>query len=544
MKFTKAIVPAALVGLAAVLTVPSLIAFATIPGINRNANQIGFQIWPTSFVDVNANDNAVADANFPGATGASLAIWKAAVEWNSELRGGNGNGDPLQVGSLGSGNSNFDWMYHGNVTSTDGPNCNVVYSTTTSLGAGTYAQTTYIIGQPGWTIAFDDSATNNWNWQDGPGNQTGFLKPDIQGVATHEFGHALGLAHSADSNATMFATAVEGATPGERTISSDDISGVQSLYSVKSGTKPKITGVTGNVYIFGFITITGQNFSATNNEVWFSQDYAGVPENNSPPVPVKVTNVPSTGGGTSITVQVPNGVVKGDIIVRAPGASGDQTIKSAPFPFNLQPPPPFPVISSVTPDPIAAAAGVLPVLTINGINFSTATSVHLGTRTYTTGQFVIVNSSKITVDFNPPPLDGGAQLVSVTNASGTSPGFPVTINLPVNNYLLSDKINPAAGTNVTFYCCGPAPGEFPAIAYSQCITPLPIPPYFTLSIGGCFDVNFLEGNPLLGTAGTSEYTVTVPNDFHGVVFLQFVRLNLITIALPSTVSNVLTLIVP
>lgn len=542
MKPSRLFLPALVLGAAALITIPAVEAFNVINGVFRNADQTGFQTFSTSFADASANDNPTADNNFPGQTGSALSIWKAAVEWNSELRGNNGNGDPLNPGGLGSGNANFDFMYHGNVTSTGGQNSNVVFATNSTLGAGVYAVTGYIIGQAGWQIAFDDSPNNGWIWQDGPGNQTNFLRPDIQGVATHELGHALGLAHSADPNATMIAAAAETQTPAMRSINNDDIGGIQSIYGVKSATKPKITAISGNVYIFGFITITGTNFAATGNEVWFTKDYAGTPEVNTPPTPVKVTNISSN--GTSLTVQIPNGVTKGDVIVRVPGSNGDHSVKSAPFPLNLQPPPPYPVVSSVSPDPIAAASSSPPVLTINGINFSTATSVSVGTRVYPTGQFVIVNGSKITVDFNPPPNESGLVNVSVTNPSGTSAGFPVTINLPANNYIFANKTNPAAGTDVTFYCCGPAPGEFPAIAYSQCLTPLPVPPYFTLSIGGCFDVNFLEGNPFLGPAGTSEFTVTVPSTFHGIVFLQFVRLNVINIALPSSVSNILTLIVP
>ena len=54
------------------------------------------------FEDVAANDNLAPDPMFPGATGAPLAIWKAAAEWGSTLHG-DGTGDPTQFDGLGSG---------------------------------------------------------------------------------------------------------------------------------------------------------------------------------------------------------------------------------------------------------------------------------------------------------------------------------------------------------------------------------------------------------------------------------------------------------
>lgn len=52
---------------------------------------------------------------------------------------------------------------------------------------------------------------------------------DLQNLFTHEIGHFLGLAHSADSKATMFATSI----PGEvrkRSLSPDDQSGICAIY--------------------------------------------------------------------------------------------------------------------------------------------------------------------------------------------------------------------------------------------------------------------------------------------------------------------------
>lgn len=54
-------------------------------------------------------------------------------------------------------------------------------------------------------------------------------KHDLQNSMAHEFGHALGLEHSDDSEATMAATTSEGET-AKRDLHPDDVLGVVSLY--------------------------------------------------------------------------------------------------------------------------------------------------------------------------------------------------------------------------------------------------------------------------------------------------------------------------
>lgn len=57
---------------------------------------------------------------------------------------------------------------------------------------------------------------------------------DLLTVAAHEIGHTLGLAHSGDPNALMFASY----SGPRRFLSEDDIAGVQDLYGVGSGPDP------------------------------------------------------------------------------------------------------------------------------------------------------------------------------------------------------------------------------------------------------------------------------------------------------------------
>jgi Matrixin len=51
----------------------------------------------------------------------------------------------------------------------------------------------------------------------------------IEDIAAHEFGHALGLGHSAVAGATMYPS-VSSCSTGNRLLDSDDIAGVEALY--------------------------------------------------------------------------------------------------------------------------------------------------------------------------------------------------------------------------------------------------------------------------------------------------------------------------
>jgi hypothetical protein len=51
----------------------------------------------------------------------------------------------------------------------------------------------------------------------------------IEDIAAHEFGHALGLGHSASTSATMYPS-VSTCNMSNRSLDADDIAGVQALY--------------------------------------------------------------------------------------------------------------------------------------------------------------------------------------------------------------------------------------------------------------------------------------------------------------------------
>ena len=60
-------------------------------------------------------------------------------------------------------------------------------------------------------------------------NQTGCVRIDIQNTVTHEAGHSIGLDHTTDPTATMYATAPEGET-SKRQLHNDDIQAICDIY--------------------------------------------------------------------------------------------------------------------------------------------------------------------------------------------------------------------------------------------------------------------------------------------------------------------------
>ncbi len=74
---------------------------------------------------------------------------------------------------------------------------------------------------------------------DGPpcpeGQTAGCVATDVQNTATHEIGHMLGLDHTRDRNATMFASAPRGET-SKRHLGEDDVAGICHIYPAGSPT--------------------------------------------------------------------------------------------------------------------------------------------------------------------------------------------------------------------------------------------------------------------------------------------------------------------
>ena len=302
-------------GLLALILWPAsdLSAYTTLGGTLPQSER-GVRVY-NNFADPTANDNDVEHPNFPGALGVEVSIWKACIEWSSRLYA-DGTGDPAQNGSLGSGGANFDTFWGGNASSVGGSNDNIM-SAVTSCSPGVLAYCETPISN-GWRIRFCDSH----NWSDGPGY--GIFGYCLQGVGCHEYGHALGLGHSASNPATMYPT-ISGTGLGQRSIYSDDIAGVQYLYGVTDSNKCEITAA---AVIGDTISITGNNFSNNNNEVWFTR--AAVTSSGTDPR-LRVQGLSSSGG--TITLNIPSGAGPGVVMVKRSGSGGDDL--SNPWPSSL-----------------------------------------------------------------------------------------------------------------------------------------------------------------------------------------------------------------
>ena len=156
------------------------------------------------------------------------------------------------------------------------------------MGAGTLAVTFLPPPANGGTDAGDILLNSNVNWQINSNY-------DLMTVVAHEFGHALGLGESTVSAAVMYGT-YNGI---KQSLTSDDISGIQSIYGTRQFDQFNIGGQRDNTYwtatnINSFvnnaqIAIPGLDITTAGDTEWF------------------YVNVPTTSTGTmSVTVQSSN----------------------------------------------------------------------------------------------------------------------------------------------------------------------------------------------------------------------------------------------
>ncbi len=217
MKLQHVILPTIAVGLASALLLPMSSDGYTLIGGSLSQSQRDFRVF-NNFTGAAANDNQVPDAHFPGYQGAGMAIWKASVEWGSELHG-DGGGDPHQPSGLGSGGANFDPSFQAEAVDIGTTNGNI-HSQISGSSGGVLAYTETPI-YDGWRIRYYEG----WSWADGPAAfVTGI---DLQGVACHEYGHAMGIGHTTTGYATMYPS-ITGTGVVQRSIEPDDIAATKA----------------------------------------------------------------------------------------------------------------------------------------------------------------------------------------------------------------------------------------------------------------------------------------------------------------------------
>ncbi|MFT7461731.1 MAG: hypothetical protein ACI9EF_000065 [Pseudohongiellaceae bacterium] len=418
------------IGLIGTFSTPADTGAFALLGHSLGAGQRDFRVF-NNFTDSSANNNASEQGNFPGATGAVLAIWKGHAEWSSVDYAGDGGGDPTQS-KLGNREANFDNTFQGEA------------QVVGSIGQNIHSE---LAGSSGGTLAFMQGGSNgwwvrylsSWTWQDGPSNVGSGV--DLQGVACHEIGHTLGLNHSNVSGATMLPS-ISGTGVNARSTNSDDKAGLQAIYGVMSATKPLITALSGSSAIGGALTITGANFSTSaNNDIWFTMaSSAGVAQ--------KVQNLTATAGGTQIVVTVPPGITDGEVLVRNKDGTGGAFLSNA-WPIDLGAPVgDLPFISSIN-DSFGPAGG-FSIEVISGSGFAGTTSVTFG-GVEAVG-FTVDSGSQITVTTPAGPVFTQVDIV-VTDDEGSSSlvnGYLYSVNPTPNiSGVAPNTGDVAGGTTVT-----------------------------------------------------------------------------------------------
>ena len=491
------VLPGLCLGAALLLLAPARpsAAFSKIGG-SLNESQRDVRVHD-NFLDATANDNLAPATQFPGWTGVEVAVWKAIVEWGSRPHG-DGSGDPLS-GSLGDGGANFDALWAGSADGVGTNNQNIASSLTSCGGGGTLAYCETPISD-GWRIRFCDE----WTWDDGPGNIG--ARFDIQGVMTHEFGHALGLGHSGNGQATMAPSVGMGQTTS-RSIHTDDVAGIQCIYGVASVGKPVIAATVADPAAKS-LTLYGSDFAAVDNEVWFTS--SGVSAQNADPI-VRVSGVASTVSGTRITLAIPPGAGPGDVMVNKPG-SGGATLSNA-YPTDLVgsfgiPPVPHPDIQDVTPSTIdALIPGTDQTITLSGEHLDLTTTLLLDGVPIPASRWAIVDPTLISLDM-PQASSLGAHALGASDGLATDE-LGVTIVAPAQpRYELGtgDPLNVVDTSDGMSFILSGVPGRVMRV-FASLSSVASTSSAFQLDIGNRFANLYYGGQYVIPPSGWLQVTI-------------------------------------
>ena len=529
MNIKQLILPALAVGTTFFLATPEQSEGYSLIGGSLNLGQRDFRVF-NNFSDNSANNNQVAHPNFPGYQGADMSIWKASVEWGS-IAHGDGSGDGLASnGIIGNGGANFDPSFQGNATGTGGTNNNI-HSEISGSSGGVLAYTETPISD-GWRIRY----FSGWQWHDGPAGVSGV---DLQGVACHEYGHALGLGHSTASGATMRAS-ITGTGQAQRSINNDDSAGVQAIYGAMDAAKPVITSIAAGPSA-GTVEVTGSGFTTTNNDVWFTQASAG---GNG--TPIKVTGATSTNGGTKIVVTLPANAGPGDILVKRSGSGHNKLSNAYPIDTtNLGTPPTGLSITSITPNTIdAVVVDNSVIVSIFGTGFLATTGVQVDGQGLSVfpAEFQTVSDNQIDI-VNWPLVSqlGSVDVTVLAGAASATSQVTIIENSPPALELIGSE--PAFLFNATGidFTVGAGVGDVAFVFLSGSNLPSDLPGLLSLGIGNNFSNLFQLAQLPIDADGHASLSLSVSGVPTGTtIYLQAAVWDVSSGVLPLVSTNVQT----
>jgi hypothetical protein len=190
-----------------VFTRTALVLALALSGIDLGAYALLGYKWGTSQVPyyVNPRNNHVPDANTVTAIRNAASAWTAQSSANIQfVYAGTTNGSSFTV------NTKNEVFFRSDSTSPAGE--------------------TYWWTDAGGRLIDADTAFNQGRYAFSADGLPCAGALDIQNLATHELGHALGLLHSGASDATMYPTMSAWCDTSWRSLSSDDIAAVQAAY--------------------------------------------------------------------------------------------------------------------------------------------------------------------------------------------------------------------------------------------------------------------------------------------------------------------------
>ncbi len=383
-------------------------------------------------------------------------------------------------------------------TANDGIN-QVHYSSGMSSGSALAVTVTWFVGNTAMdaNIRFFDEFGDGSNivW----GNPPNSSQYDMKGVGTHEFGHALGLEHSAQSGAIMFFAS--GIGPENSTPLLDDLLGVTARYGHPT---LQVTGVNPNfvdAFVPGqIITITGSGFGVGDSRAFLRR------KDQNPEDIYELTNV-TVLNSTTLTGEIP-ALEPQNIWPIAVLVGADQADVSPPLLTYSTPPPP--VVTSLNPASGPQVGGTL--LTISGSNFTIAQDSCVDFDG-AVANIISVTGTEIVVETTDGPIIGLVDVnVSTSGGSGSrTNGFEYTDNPP--GFVQSGG-NARLGGNLRLDVQGAPNRNIAVLADARAGSAIKGGIQLGLDCTNKFTVvhnSFSGGDATLDSLGRREVTLSIPN---------------------------------